>query len=203
MHVLHLINKWYFSVQRCLFRTVVLHLFVKELQTVSGIYKVCIGISSAYISLTDQRNGEFWGCSYRLLAPPHPSPTLPSENYFFSQTKSIVCSAVLYGKLFSIIYMILQSWAHYYILAMWYIRATRLQNETHKSRTILIKYATFIFLLAVVCNGSVILLDTLNFISRTGYTRQLMDDLLYLQILQTLKLNLFYYLQQRYLFLML
>jgi len=123
---------------------VALHLFVKELQTVSGILivslcvsvKGVIGISLVYISLTDQRNGESCAVLFYMATILY---------YLYDSSK---LSTLLHFN---------------YVIYLSY----KASNKTHNSRTILIKYATFIFILTVVCSGSIILVDA--FISRTGY----------------------------------
>jgi len=123
---------------------ITLHLFVKELQTLSGVLFVALCvltiprffISMVQISLTNQRNGDI--CAMMFYA---------SVTFYFAY------DATKLSLLIQFTYLMYHS----------YKTSTVSQNK----KSTLCKYSILIFLLSVMCSVSGILVDVL--ISRTAY----------------------------------
>ena len=123
---------------------VTLHLFIKELQTVSGllITSLCssmvlnIFVPVAYLSLTDQRNGN--ACAVLLY--------IIVYLYFIYEVSKL-------SALIQFAYLMYQSY-----------KTSEISKNT---KSILCKYAIFIGLLSTICSASFILIDALT--SKTAF----------------------------------
>ena len=117
---------------------IMLHLFIKELQTISGalIVSLCVfsvlGTSFLLVNttLTDQRNGELCAVSFYIACP-----------IIFLYDSSKLCSLIHFSHL------------------MYY--SYKMSSAIHNKKSILCKYATLIVVLSIICSASVILVDLL------------------------------------------
>ena len=123
---------------------IMLHLFIKELQTISGalIVSLCVFaiLTSSFFlvntALTDQRNGELCAVSLYVAFPA-----------IFLYDSSKLCSLIHFSHL------------------MYY--SYKISTPMHDKKSTLCKYATLIVVLSIICSASVILVDLL--VSKTAF----------------------------------